>query len=149
MQKEPSEAIQSNIEAFYSIWENSFREILSINYMDNLRSLCKLDQSQVDNGNKIFQSGIEEAMKVLKKQLKSLSEKYNFAKVMGDSMEALNFNLLIAELLAMPNLPFTEEELMGLPYNGIEQEAYLDKLQELERLTASAKTTEEMNTKVI
>ena len=65
------------------------------------------------------------------------------------SSEITNYCDIDIKLYHLPNLPFTEEELMGLPYNGIEQEAYLDKLQELERLTASAKTTEEMNVKVI
>ena len=149
MQRSQSESIQNEIDTFHSVWKQAFQEILNTNYVDKLSSLCKVDKVKAENAVKVYQAGIEDATKTFSKRLKQLSDKYGFARVMADSIEALNFNLLIAELLRTPDLSFTEEELLAFPYNELEQEAYIGKLEEIERLNTLAKKTEEVNTKVL
>lgn len=146
MEKNQSEVIQNEIESFHLVWKETFKEVLNTNYVDKLTSLCKVEKTE--QAVKVYQTGVEDATKIFCKRLKRLSDKYGFKRVIADSMEALNFNLLIAELLRIPDLPFTEEELMGFPYNTLEQEAYIDKLEEIERLNLLAKKTEEFNTKL-
>ena len=98
-------------EAFYEIWNTIMQRILSISYIDKLASLCQIDKEKYKQANQVFQNGILNARKGFKRKLKQIAEKRKFSLILHDVSEILNFNLLIAELLAFKGMSYSEEEL--------------------------------------
>jgi len=118
MQKEAGQGQSTGkceeVEIFHEVWENMMQRVLSVSFIEKLGGLCKVDKTKMEKAGQLYQSGVNNALKGVKRRLKQLAEKYNFVKAMHEASSALNFNLLVAELLRVKELPYTEEELYDI-----------------------------------
>lgn len=112
--KEPSaweESRNEDIEAFNDIWVSTMQRVLSISYVDKVADNFRLDKTKQSAAAMAYQQKTHEILKTFRQRLRALTDKFGLATAMREATQALDFNLLIAELTHSPDPAFTEKEL--------------------------------------
>ncbi len=152
----PSQSAE-DMDRHLELWSSLMDKAFSVSLLDKLDHLCLLPKELRERITFTYESYLGNGRNALRRKLKELAEKHRLHKVFADAHEVLDFNLLIAGL-GQQGTDCTDEELyirwfviprgrLRIPYTEMEQETFLEKVNEMELAKVEAARTKEFDDK--